>query len=156
MTATTSIHVNDLESLLDRDVGPSEWLTVDQRRIDDFAAVSGDHQWIHTDPERAAKESPYGATIAHGNLTLALIDGLRFKLVEVTGAALAVNYGWDRVRFPAPVISGQRIRASSRLQSLERLEGGWAHTVTRVTVEVEGGAKPCCVADSVIRYLAAS
>jgi acyl dehydratase len=155
MSALISTDVANLASVLDREIGPSQWLTVDQDRINAFAELSGDHQWIHVDPARAARESPYGTTIAHGNLTLSLLDGFRGQLFAVTGAALAVNYGWDRVRFPAPVKVDSRIRATLRLTELEDVGGGWWHTVSRFTVEVEGASKPCCVADSVIRYLAA-
>lgn len=144
--------IEGLPELLGRDIGPTEWVTVDQARIDAFAAISGDHQWIHVDPERAAAESPFGATIAHGNLTLSLIDGFREQLIEVTGVAMAINYGWDRVRFPAPVPVGSRLRARARITSVEDIGGGWWHTVTRFTVEREGGEKPCCVADSLSRF----
>lgn len=147
--------IDGFAELLGRDVGPSSWVTVDQARIDAFAEVSGDHQWIHIDPERAAKESPYGKTIAHGNLTLALIDGFRNELMSVTGVDLAINYGWDRVRFPAPVLVDNRLSATARLTSLEDLSGGWWHTVTRFTVESEGGEKPCCVAESITRLFTA-
>lgn len=148
--------INELSTLLERDIGPSGWQTVDQARIDAFAELSRDDQWIHVDPDRAAAESPYGVTIAHGNLTLSLIDGFRMELISVSGVKLAVNYGWDRVRFPAPVLVGSRVRATARMTRLDDLGGGWWHTVTRYTVEREGEEKPCCVADSLIRYFAAT
>lgn len=147
--------IEGLRELLDREIGPTAWSTLDQSRIDAYADVSGDHQWIHVDRERAAAESPYGTTIAHGNLTLSLIEGFRNELIEVRGLAMAINYGWNRVRFPAPVPSGSRLRARSRLITLEDVGSGWWHTVTRFTIEVEGGEKPCCVADSLGRLLAA-
>lgn len=147
--------IDGLRELLDREIGPTEWLEVDQQRIDTYAEVSGDHQWIHVDRERAARESPYGTTIAHGNLTLSLIEYFRQQLVKVNGVGMAINYGWDRVRFPAPVPSGSRLRATMRLLTLDDVGGGWWHMVSRFTIEIEGGEKPCCVADSVGRLLAA-
>ena len=143
-----------IEALIGRTVGPTEWTEVTQEMINTFAGLSGDHQWIHVDVERAEKESPFGTTIAHGNLTLALIDGYRDQLITVTGGfQLGVNYGWNKVRFPAPVPAGSRVRASAELISSEVLDNGWTHNVTRFTVEVEGSEKPCCVADSVTRLL---
>ena len=151
-----AIEVDGLEgakALIGRTVGPSGWRRVTQADIDDFARLSGDHQWIHVDVERARDESPYGSTIAHGNLTLSLIDGFRRELFSVVGVRLGVNYGWNRVRFPAPVPSGSRVRASAELISIDELGEGWFQQVTRFTLEVEGNAKPCCVADSVGRAL---
>ncbi|MBA2764339.1 MAG: MaoC family dehydratase [Thermoleophilaceae bacterium] len=145
-----------MRALIGREVGPSEWRTVTQFDIDRFAELSGDDQWIHCDVERAKAESPYGTTIAHGNLTLSAIDGLRLELFEASGFVLGVNYGWNKVRFPAAVPSGSRIRARAELISLEELDGGWWQAVTRFFVEVEGSDKPCCVADSVGRLLPAS
>lgn len=138
-------------------VGPTDWREVTQEMIDSFAKLTGDHQWIHVDVERAKKESPFGTTIAHGNLTLSMIDGFREGLVTVSrdSFALGVNLGWNRVRFPAPVPAGSRIRASAELVSSEERDGGWIENVTRFTLEVEGGEKPCCVADSVTRLLRA-
>lgn len=147
--------IDELKEYLDREIGPSGWLTVDQARIDAYAEVSGDHQWIHVDPARAAVESPYGSTIAHGNLTLSLIEGFRPELIKLTGIEMTINYGWDRVRFPAPVMAGSRLRARSRLTGLEEIGQGWWHLVTRFTIETEGGEKPCCVADSLTRLLVA-
>lgn len=148
--------IEGLAALLGREIGPSEWLTVDQARIDAFAEVSGDHQWIHVDSERAGRESPYGTTIAHGDLTLSLIDNFRRELIAVRGVEVAINYGWDRVRFPAPVPAGSRIRAVARLIALDELTERWWHTAVRFTVEVEGSTKPCCVADSLTRLRAAA
>lgn len=144
-----------LRELVGETVGPTPWRTVTQADIDLFAELSGDDQWIHVDSERAAKESPYGATIAHGNLTLSLIDGFRLRLMKVEGVKLGINYGWDRVRFPAPVIAGTQVRATAQLVSLDDLGDGWMQSVTRFTIEAEGQAKPACVADSVGRLLAA-
>ena len=145
--------IEGLKALQGRRIGPTEWREVTQRDIDDFARLSGDHQWIHVDVERAKKESPFGTTIAHGNLTLSMIDGLRRDLISSTGFKLGVNYGWNRVRFPAPVPAGSRIRASAEVTELEEVGGGWWQVVTRFTVEVEGSDKPACVADSVGRAL---
>jgi acyl dehydratase len=147
--------IEGMKALLDRDIGPSDWRAVTQQDIDDFARLSGDHQWIHVDLERAKRESPFGTTIAHGNLTLSLIDGLRLSMFESSGFALGVNYGWNKVRFPAPVPAGSRVRGRARVVEVEEIGDGWWQVVTRFTVEVEGNEKPCCVADSVGRALVA-
>ena len=141
------------KEMVGRTIGPCEWREVTQADIDDFARLSGDGQWIHVDVERAKRESPFGQTIAHGNLTLSLIDGMRLALVETSGFKLGVNYGWNKVRFPAPVPAGSRVRATAEIVSLDEIGGGWYQQVTRFTVEVEGNEKPCCVADSVGRVL---
>jgi len=145
-----------IEVLIGKSVGPTEWREVTQEMVNRFAELTGDHQWIHVDVERAKAESPFGTTIAHGNLTLSMIDGFRDQLITVTGGfQFGVNYGWDKVRFPAPVPVGSRLRASAELIASEDLGNGWFHNVTRFTVEIEGGEKPVCVADSVGRLLAA-
>jgi acyl dehydratase len=145
--------IEGLKALLGRKVGPSEWREVTQEMVDRFAELSGDDQWIHVDVEKAKRESPFGTTIAHGNLTLSMIDGFRRSLIESTGFKLGVNYGWNRIRFPAPVPVGSRIRASSEVTDVEDVGGGWWQIVTRFTVEIEGSDKPACVADSVGRAL---
>jgi acyl dehydratase len=145
--------IEGLKDLLGKQVGPSEWREVTQEDINTFADLTGDHQWIHVDVERAKTESPFGTTVAHGNLTLALIDGMRLELLSSTGFKLGVNYGWNRVRFPAPVPAGSRIRATAEVTEVEEAGGGWWQIVTRFTVEVEGSDKPACVADSVGRAL---
>src|SRR5881227_2641773 len=145
--------IEGAKELVGRQIGPSEWREVTQEDIDAFAELTGDHQWIHTDVERAKKESPFGTTVAHGNLTLSLIDGLRIELLESTGFKLGVNYGWNKVRFPAPVPSGSRIRATAEVVEVEEAGGGWWQIVTRFMVEVDGSDKPACVADSVGRAL---
>jgi acyl dehydratase len=145
--------IDGLRALQGKTIGPSDWRTVTQEDIDAFAELTGDHQWIHTDVERAKKESPFGTTVAHGNLTLSLIDGLRIELLRSTGFKLGVNYGWNKVRFPAPVLSGSRIRATAEVVEIDEVGGGWFQIVTRFVVEVEGGDKPACVADSVGRAL---
>jgi acyl dehydratase len=134
--------------------GPTEWRRVTQDDIDAFAALTRDHQWIHVDAERAARESPFGATIAHGTLTLALIDGFRDELVPVTaGARLGVNVGYDHVRFPAPVRAGAEVRATMEIAAVEPRDDGWLTVVQRFVVEVRGEKRPACVADSVVRVL---
>jgi acyl dehydratase len=153
MAMATVNGIEGLRELQGQKIGPSEWREVTQELIDTFADVSGDHQWIHVDVERAKKESPFGTTIAHGNLTLSLIDGFRLQLIESSGFVLGVNYGWNKVRFPAPVPAGSRVRASSEIVEIEDVGGGWYQVVTRVTIEVEGSEKPACVADSVGRVL---
>jgi acyl dehydratase len=145
--------IEGLKGLLGKQVGPSDWREVTQEDIDTFAGLTGDHQWIHVDVERAKTESPFGTTVAHGNLTLALIDGMRLELLSSTGFKLGVNYGWNRVRFPAPVPAGSRIRTTAEVTEVEEAGGGWWQIVTRFTVEVEGSDKPACVADSVGRAL---
>ena len=146
--------IEGLEALKDQVVGPSQWREVTQEMINQFAELTGDEQWIHVDVERAKVESPFGTTVAHGNLTLSLIDGLRKDLTEWSGFKLGVNYGWNKVRFPAPVASGARVRCYAQIVEVSDVGGGWYQVVTRFTVEVEGGEKPACVADSVGRVLA--
>jgi acyl dehydratase len=145
--------IEGLQALLGNKIGPSEWREVTQEDINTFADLSGDHQWIHVDVERAKNESPFGTTVAHGNLTLSMIDGMRLELLSSTGFKLGVNYGWNKVRFPAPVPAGARIRATAEVTEVEEVGGGWWQVVTRFTVEVEGSDKPACVADSVGRAL---
>jgi acyl dehydratase len=152
--ATVQIQgIEGLKALQGETVGPSEWREVTQEDINTYADLCGDHQWIHVDVERAKTESPFGTTIAHGNLTLSLIEGLRLELFESTGFKLGVNYGWNKVRFPAPVPAGSKIRATAEVVEVEDVGGGWFQVVTRFTVEVEGSDKPACVADSVGRAL---
>ena len=145
--------VEGVKELIGQQVGPSDWREVTQEDINTFADLSGDHQWIHVDVERAKDESPFGGTIAHGNLTLSLIDGFRQDLISASGFQLGVNYGWNKIRFPAPVPAGAKVRASAEVVELDEVKGGWWQMVTRFTVEVEGSEKPCCVADSVARFL---
>jgi acyl dehydratase len=131
------------------ELGPSAWIEVTQERIDRFAEATGDFQWIHVDPERAAA-GPFGGTIAHGYLTLSLIPVLAFEVVPRTDARMQVNYGLNRVRFPAPVPSGSRVRATFRVDSVESFDWGRQVTMT-VTLEREGGDKPVCIAETVSR-----
>jgi acyl dehydratase len=153
VAAAEVVGIEGLKELIGKTIGPGEWRTVTQEDIDTFADLTGDHQWIHTDVERAKTESPFGTTIAHGNLTLSLVDGMRIDLIASSGFKLGVNYGWNKVRFPAPVPAGARIRSTAEVVEVEDVGGGWWQIVTRFTVEVEGSEKPCCVADSVGRAL---
>lgn len=143
--------VADLEAAVGREIGPTDWFPIEQSRVNGFADDTEDHQWIHVDPERAAA-GPYGATIAHGFLTLSLLPYFMSRLRRVEGTRMAVNYGLDRVRFPAPVRVGSRIRARATLVDVRRIGDDAVQTVTRVTIEVEGEDKPACVADQVGRY----
>jgi acyl dehydratase len=131
-------------------LGYSEWHTVTQEQISAFADATGDHQWIHLDAERAAA-GPFKTTIAHGYLTLSLIPMLASQVSRVQGVRMGVNYGLNKVRFPAAVPSGSRVRAGVRVKSVEVIEGG-AQIVNEVIIEMEGGDKPCCVAETVARY----
>ena len=154
MATITQVHgVEGLRELIGKPIGPSDWREVTQEMIDAFAEISGDDQWIHVDVERAKTESPFGTTIAHGNLTLSMIDGFRKSLMESTGFKLGVNYGWNKVRFPAPVPVDSQIVGTAELVSFDELDGGWLHVVTRFKLEIEGGEKPCFVGDSVGRAL---
>jgi acyl dehydratase len=134
MVPTTVNGIEELQELVGQKLGPGDWREVTQEMIDSFAELSGDHQWIHVDVERAKTESPFGTTIAHGNLTLATIDGFRDGLLRSGGFKLGVNYGWNKVRFPAPVPAGARIRASVETVSVEDVGGGWWQVVQRWTV----------------------
>ena len=154
MATITQVHgVEGLRELIGQPIGPSDWREVTQAMIDEFAEISGDDQWIHVDAERAKTESPFGTTIAHGNLTLSMIDGFRKSLMESTGFKLGVNYGWNKVRFPAPVPTGSKLRALAEIMSVDDVGGGWVQVVTKFTVEAEGGEKPVCVGESVGRAL---
>lgn len=142
-------HLSDLQALVGQEIGHSDWLVVDQERIDLFARATGDHQWIHTDPARAA-DGPFGATVAHGFLTLSLLPVLFETGFAIDDVRMGVNYGLNRVRFPTPVHAGSRVRGRFRLRAYEPLPGGAQLTVESV-VELEGSDKPACVAESVSR-----
>ena len=131
-------------------LGPTDWLTIDQDRVNGFAEVTGDHQWIHVDTERAA-QGPFGGTIAHGYLTMSLVNYFLPQLIEVQGFAHAVNVGADRLRFLAPVKVGSRIRGVGEIVSVEEIKGA-IQSVVRVTVEIENSDKPACVVDTISRY----
>ena len=134
-------------------LGPTEWLEITQQRVDQFADATGDHQWIHVDPVRA-KEGPFGACIAHGYLTLALVNLFLPELMRVDGVRMGVNYGVDKVRFPAPVPVGKRIRGRGEVVAVEEVKGA-VQAIVRVTVEIEGSDRPACVADTISRFFPA-
>jgi acyl dehydratase len=142
-------HLTDLQTLVGQELGVSDWISVDQQRIDLFAAATGDHQWIHVDPVRAAK-GPFGTTIAHGFLTLSLLPEMSASAFELRDSRMGVNYGLGKVRFPAPVPAGSRLRGRFRLTRYDPLEGG-AQLTVEVTMEREGADKPVCVAESLAR-----
>jgi acyl dehydratase len=142
---------SDLLDAVGKPLGASEWLTITQERVNGFADATDDHQWIHVDPERA-KAGPFGAPIAHGYLTLSLVNRFLPEIVEVRGISMGVNYGADRIRFPAPVKVGARIRGSAELVEAERTKDGAVQAKIRVTVEIEGGERPACVVDTISRY----
>lgn len=137
--------IAELEKAAGTHLGHSEWHTIDQNQIDAFAAATGDHQWIHIDPAKAA-EGPFGATVAHGFLTLSLLPMLTWQVYEVRGVTMAVNYGADKLRFPAPVPVGSRVRAGVQLTAVTPNKMGY-QVATRVTIELDGSDKPACVVD---------
>ena len=141
---------SELEKAVGTDLGKSDWLEITQERINQFADATGDHQWIHVDPERA-RQGPFGECIAHGYLTQSLVNHFLPQIVEVRGISMGVNYGADRIRFPAPVPVNSRIRGSAELLKVEELKGGVQATI-RVTVEIEGKDRPGCVIDTISRY----
>jgi acyl dehydratase len=140
-----------LREAVGRHLGYSDWLEITQDRVDLFAEATGDDQWIHVDPERA-RTGPFGGTIAHGYLTLALTNLFLPQIVEVRGFAMGVNYGLDKVRFPAPVPVGSTIRGGAELRAVDDVAGG-LQTLMVLTVEVEGSSKPACVVEALSRYL---
>jgi acyl dehydratase len=141
--------LSDLQALVGQHLADSDWVTIDQRRIDLFADATGDHQWIHVDPVRAAA-GPFGTTVAHGFLTLSLLPEMGISAFELRDTRMGVNYGLNRVRFPAPVPVGSRLRGRFKLLSYEPIDGG-AQLTLEVTMEREGSAKPVCIAESVSR-----
>ena len=140
----------DLKAFVGQHLGHSDWLEITQERINQFADATGDHQWIHIDPERA-KHGPFGACIAHGYLTLSLVNIFLPHIVDVRGVRMGVNYGVDKVRFPAPARVGARIRGGAELIKVEDVKGGVQATI-RVTVDIEGSDRPACVVDTISRY----
>ena len=141
----------DLKNAIGQQLGVSDWLEIKQDRIDKFADATGDHQWIHVDPKRA-KDGPFGACIAHGYLTQALVNHFLPQIMEVQGISMGVNYGADRLRFPAPVPVGSRVRGSAELLEAEDTKDGGVQTKVRVTVEIEGKDRPGCVIDTISRF----
>lgn len=130
------------------ELGVSGWVEIGQERIDRFAEATGDRQWIHVDPERARRESPYGATVAHGYLTLSMLPVFIYDVIRLDGVRQSVNYGSNRVRFPAPVLAGARLRGRIRLLAAEEMAGGGLRATLETTVEIEGGERPACVAET--------
>jgi len=152
MTSTVN-GLDELTALAGADLGHTGWVQVTQPRVDLFADATGDHQWIHVDPARAAA-GPFGGTIAHGYLTLSMVIPLFGELLEVTGISMAINYGLNKVRFPAPVPVGSKIRLAARLAAVEPAGDNAVQLTADFTVEVDGGAKPGCVARVIYRYYA--
>ncbi|UWZ36637.1 MaoC family dehydratase [Dactylosporangium roseum] len=148
----TFAKASDLLAAVGEHLGHSEWQEITQERINLFAEATGDHQWIHVDPERAAA-GPFGSTIAHGFLTLSLVPSLVSQVYRVEGVRMGINYGLDKVRFPAPLPAGSRVRGGVELLVADDLGEGWIQLKNRVTVEREGAAKPVCVAETLTRFL---
>jgi acyl dehydratase len=149
---TTFESLDDLRAAVGTHLGWTDWVEIEQARVDLFAEATGDHQWIHVDVERARAESPFGGPIAHGYLTLALSNLFLPQLIAVPAASAGVNYGTGRVRFPAPVPVGSRVRGGAEVASVEEVPGGLQTTIT-ITIEVEGGTKPACVIESLSRWM---
>ena len=147
----TQIAIADLPNRVGEATEAGRWHQVTQQQIDDFADATGDHQWIHVDREKA-KAGPFGTTIAHGYLTLSLIPMLLQEVLVVDGVKMGINYGVNKVRFPAPVPAGSNVRLRAQLQSVEPVANGGFQVVTECTIEREGGDKPVCVAETVARY----
>ncbi|GHF25442.1 MaoC family dehydratase [Amycolatopsis deserti] len=143
--------IPEILALAGRDLGYSSWREVTQELIDAYAEVSGDHQWIHTDPERAAR-GPFGRTIAHGYMTLSWGIPMVAELLQVTGVGMALNYGVNKVRFPAPVPVGSRVRLHAEIAAVEEVGRGGVQVTRKFTFEIEGAEKPACVAESLTRY----
>jgi acyl dehydratase len=149
--STTTTTLADLPSLKGSVLGTSQWFEITQERVNMFADATDDHQWIHVDPERASRESPYGGPIGHGFLTLSLFVPMWSQVLVVTNATMAVNYGLNKVRFPAPVPVGSKIRLTATLADVEEVKGSLQLTVSGV-VEREGGDKPVCVLEALVRF----
>ncbi len=143
--------IDDAQSLVGQELGVSDWLAIDQQRVNEFADVTGDHQWIHIDVERAQAESPYGTTIAHGFLTLSLIPALSKDNFRLTNIKLAINYGLNKVRFLAPVPVDSRIRVRSELADVSKVDDRTANLTVLHTVEIDGVKKPAAVAEMIVR-----
>jgi acyl dehydratase len=143
---------DDLLSWVGKEIAVTEWVPISQTKIEQFAAVTGDQQWIHTDPDRASRESPYGGTVAHGFLTLSLLSQFLRQALEIrSGVRMAINYGLNRVRFPAPLRAGTAVRARFTLNEARKLSDA-VEVVFAVVIEDQNAAKPCCVAEWVARY----
>ena len=147
---TRAIQATELKDLVGQDIGTSAWVTIEQERIDKFAEATGDHQWIHVDPEKA-KDGPFGSTIAHGFLTLSLIPALGWEVYTIEGARLSINYGLNKLRFITPVKVGSRVRAQLTLAAVDDVPGDALQVATTVTIELEGADKPAAVAETLSR-----
>jgi acyl dehydratase len=145
---------HELKDAVGADLGETEWLEIDQNRINTFAEATGDHQWIHVDEEKA-KEGPYGSTIAHGYLTVSLVNHFLPQILDVQGISMGVNYGVDKIRFPAPVPVGSKIRGKGALTSVEETKDGGIQSKVTVTIEIEGSDRPACIVETISRYYAA-
>jgi acyl dehydratase len=145
--------LDELKAQAGADLGRTGWLEVTQERVNTFADATGDHQWIHVDPQRAAA-GPFGGTIAHGYLTLSMVIPLFGELLEVRGISMGINYGLNKVRFPTPVLVGSRIRLAAALGAVEDAGVNAVQVVADFTIEAEGEAKPACVAQAIYRYYA--
>ncbi len=153
--AVRTVKFGELKSLVGQEIGVSDWVEVTQVRVNEFADATGDHQWIHCDPERAKKESPFGGPIAHGYLTLSLLPHLMSQVWHVEDVMMGINYGVNKVRFPSPVPVGSKVRARVTLDSVDDIQGG-VQCVATAAVEIEGQEKPACVAQTVSRMLGAA
>ncbi|MBA1149350.1 MaoC family dehydratase [Ectothiorhodospiraceae bacterium WFHF3C12] len=145
--------IEELKSLTGEELGVSDWVTIDQDRIQAFADATGDHQWIHVDVERAERESPWGAPVAHGYLTLSLLPKLTEQIYKVEGPTAKINYGLNRVRFPNAVKSGSRVRGRTRLINLEQIAPNQHRGTFETIIEVEGADKPACIAEGLVVYV---
>jgi acyl dehydratase len=150
MAQTTVEGIEGVQGLVGQHLGYSDWVTITQEQVNQFADATGDHQWIHVDPERAKKESPFGGPIAHGYLTLSLVPVLIAEIVDMQGFRMGVNYGTEKVRFPSPVPVGARVRAGATMAAATPIDGGVAVNVD-VSIEIEGGSKPGMIATVVYR-----
>jgi acyl dehydratase len=144
--------IADLAAATGQEIGQTDWVTITQEDVNLFADATGDHQWIHVDPQRAA-DGPFGGTIAHGFMTLSLLPRFWHEMYTVNGITMAVNYGLNKVRFPAPVPVGAKVRGQSSLAGLEDLGNGTVQATVSTVVEIEGSTKPACVAESLVRYI---
>ncbi len=151
MKATRFSGIDDAKSRIGQEIGISDWLVIDQARVNGFADVTGDQQWIHVDVDRAGRESPFGGPIAHGYLTLSLLAKFAGECIAVDGIKLAVNYGLNRVRFASPVKVGSRVRARFTLGAVEDIAGG-AQMLWHATIDIEGNDKPACIAEMLTRW----
>jgi acyl dehydratase len=151
-TQTTIPNIPALKTFIGKPLGESDWYTITQEQINDFARATGDHQWIHVDVERAEKESPFGGTIAHGYLTMALAPALLPQILRVEGSSRTVNYGVDKMRLPSPVPAGSRIRLSAEIKHVRNVPGGAARVTISLVFRVEGARKPCCTGDAIYVY----